>query len=72
MDQPDHPLQEPIRLDSPTRPSEDPATQATVTHIDPGCTDSRFSLALVRHPPEPPYTGDRTVDSPAAVAQVPP
>ena len=67
MDQPDRPLQEPIRLDSPTRRTERPITEATVTPIDPGCAYSRFSLALVRHPPEPPYTGDRTVDSPAAV-----
>ncbi len=67
MDQSDRPLQEPIRLDSPTRRTDTSTTNATVTPIDPGCAYSRFSLALVRHPPEPPYTGDRTVDSPAAV-----
>ena len=67
MDQHDRPLQEPIRLDSPNRRGRGPTPNATVTPIDPGCAYSRFSLALVRHPPEPPYTGDRTVDSPAAV-----
>jgi len=50
-----------VKLESPTRRSEG-STQGTETQLDPGCTYSRFSLALIRHPAEPPYTGDRVVD----------
>jgi len=44
----------------------EPAGPGSLVPADTGTAYSRFSLALVRQPPEVPYTGDQVLDQPEA------